>query len=391
MQNASNRRDKRWRMVLGEAAEEMSVQLTEDERDIDQALDALYGDGGGAGGSRGGLGSSSPRVTKWLGDIRKYFPSPVVQVLQKDAIERLNMTELLLEPELLSAAEPDVHLVSTIMSLNNMIPEKTRSTARMVVKRLVDDLMRKLEQPTRSAVTGALARNIRNLRPRLQEIDWHRTIQKNLRHYQVEYKTVIPEQLVGYGRKRSSLKDVVLCIDQSGSMCSSIIYSSIFGAVLASMPSLSTRFVLFDTAVVDLTDELNDPVDLLFGAQLGGGTDIRKAIDYCSGHITRPKDTTMVLISDLEEGGNPAEMLKTTARIVERGVQVVVLLALSDEGEPYYSKSNASKFAALGIPVFACTPEEFPDLMAASLSRRDLNLWCQSRGIKMSKPSASRA
>ena len=387
-QNTS--RIKRWRMVLGEAADALPAQLTDDEQRIDQALDALYGDSPDRG-SGGSLGGSSPRVTRWLGDIRKYFPSPVVQVLQKDAIERLNMTELLLEPELLSAAEPDVHLVSTIMSLNNMIPEKTRSTARLVVRKLVDELMRKLEQPTRAAVTGALARNIRNLRPRLQEIDWHRTIKKNLRHYQADYKTVIPEQLVGYGRKRSSLKDVVLCIDQSGSMCSSIIYSSIFGAVLASMPSLSTRFVLFDTAVVDLTDELNDPVDLLFGAQLGGGTDIRKAIDYCSGHITRPKDTTMVLISDLEEGGNPAEMLKATARIVDSGVQVVVLLALSDEGEPYYSKTNASKFAALGIPVFACTPDEFPDLMAASLSRRDLNLWCHGRGIKMAKASRDRA
>ena len=377
-------------MVLGEAADALPAQLTDDEQRIDQALDALYGDSPDRG-SGGSLGGSSPRVTRWLGDIRKYFPSPVVQVLQKDAIERLNMTELLLEPELLSAAEPDVHLVSTIMSLNNMIPEKTRSTARLVVRKLVDELMRKLEQPTRAAVTGALARNIRNLRPRLQEIDWHRTIKKNLRHYQADYKTVIPEQLVGYGRKRSSLKDVVLCIDQSGSMCASIIYSSIFGAVLASMPSLSTRFVLFDTAVVDLTDELNDPVDLLFGAQLGGGTDIRKAIDYCSGHITRPKDTTMVLISDLEEGGNPAEMLKATARIVDSGVQVVVLLALSDEGEPYYSKTNASKFAALGIPVFACTPDEFPDLMAAGLSRRDLKLWCHGRGIKMAKASRDRA
>ena len=209
-QNTS--RIKRWRMVLGEAADALPAQLTDDEQRIDQALDALYGDSPDRG-SGGSLGGSSPRVTRWLGDIRKYFPSPVVQVLQKDAIERLNMTELLLEPELLSAAEPDVHLVSTIMSLNNMIPEKTRSTARLVVRKLVDELMRKLEQPTRAAVTGALARNIRNLRPRLQEIDWHRTIKKNLRHYQADYKTVIPEQLVGYGRKRSSLKDVVLCID----------------------------------------------------------------------------------------------------------------------------------------------------------------------------------
>jgi len=144
--------------------------------------------------------------------------------------------------------------------------------------------------------------------------------------------------------------------------------------------------VLFDTAVVDLTDQLNDPVDLLFGTQLGGGTDIRRAIDYCAGHIERPSDTTMVLISDLEEGGNNTEMLKAAARIVDSGAQLVVLLALSDEGEPYYSKTNASRFASLGIPVFACTPDQFPDLMAASLQRRDIKLWGRAQGIRMATP-----
>ncbi|ASJ76176.1 VWA domain-containing protein [Granulosicoccus antarcticus] len=382
-------RERRWRLMLGEPASALQPSLSDDDQRMDQALEALYDTDPSQGGSssrRGGLGASSPRLTRWLGDIRKYFPSSVVQVMQKDAIERLDMKQLLLEPETLAAAEPDVHLVSTILSLNHMIPEQTRETARHVVRRLVDQLLRKLEQPTRSAVTGALARNVRNPRPRQREIDWHRTIKKNLRHYQPEYKTVIPETLVGYGRKRQSLKDVVLCIDQSGSMAASIIYSSIFGAVMASLPAMSTRFVLFDTAVVDLTDQLSDPVDILFGTQLGGGTDIRKAIEYCAGHITRPGDTTMVLISDLEEGGSPAEMLKSAARIIDSGAQLIVLLALSDEGEPYYSKTNAAKFAALGIPVFACTPDQFPELMAACLSRRDLQLWARANGVKLTRP-----
>ncbi len=380
--------EKRWRLLLGESAGGLNNQLTADEQRMDEALAALYDQSDESPSSpRGGLGASSPKLTRWLGDIRRYFPSSVVQVIQKDAIERLGVQELLLEPETLEAAEPDIHLVSTILSLNSMIPEQTRATARQVVQKLVDQLLRKLEQPTRAAVTGALARNIRNPRPRLREIDWHRTIKKNLRHYQAEYKTVIPEQLVGFGRKRQSMKDVVLCIDQSGSMASSIIYSSIFGAVLASLPSLSTRFVLFDTAVVDLTDQLNDPVDVLFGTQLGGGTDIRKAIDYCAGHINRPNDTTMVLISDLEEGGGADKMLKAAKRIVDSGAQLIVLLALSDEGEPYYSRSNASRFASLGIPVFACTPDQFPDLMAACLSRKELHLWARGQGVKLTKPA----
>jgi len=372
--------ERRWRLLLGEPAESLCPDLNDDDARIDKAMAALYDSDDQ---SLGGRGASSPKVNRWLGDVRKYFPTSVVQMVQKDAIERLNLQELLLEPEILEAAAPDVHLVSTILSLNHLIPETTRETARFVVRQLVDELTRKLDQPTRSAVNGALARNLRNPRPKLREIDWHRTIRKNLRHYQPEYKTVIPETLVGFGRKRQSLKDVVLCIDQSGSMAASIIYSSIFGAVMASMPSLSTRFVLFDTEVVDLTDELHDPVDVLFGTQLGGGTDIRKAIAYCASHITRPRDTTMVLISDLEEGGSPNEMLKAAARIIDSGAQLIVLLALSDEGQPYFSKTNAGKFAALGIPVFACTPDQFPDLMAACLTRKDLQLWAHGQGVSL--------
>lgn len=363
---------RRWRLVLGsEPAASLGVSLSAEDGRMDEALEALYD----AAQQRGGLGGSNPKVARWLGDIRRYFPSEVVQVMQKDAIERLDLKQLLLEPEVLTQAEPDVHLVSTLISLNRIIPEKTRETARMVVRKLVDQLLRKLEQPTRQAVQGALSRSLRNRRPRLTEIDWHRTIRANLRNYLPEHKTIVPETLIGYGRRRSSLRDVVLCIDQSGSMAPSVVYSSIFGAVMASMPALSTRFVLFDTAVVDLTNELNDPVDLLFGTQLGGGTDIHKALTYCESRITRPTDTVMVLVSDLCEGGSVAGMMKTAARLNESGVQLISLLALSDEGKPWYDARNAAAFAEMDIPVFACTPDRFPDLMAAALAKRDLKLW----------------
>lgn len=363
---------RRWRLVLGsEPAGCLGVSLSAEDGRMDEALEALYD----AGQQKGGLGGSNPKVARWLGDIRRYFPSEVVQVMQKDAIERLDLKQLLLEPEVLTQAEPDVHLVSTLISLNRIIPEKTRETARMVVRKLVDQLLRKLEQPTRQAVQGALSRSLRNRRPRLTEIDWHRTIRANLRNYLPEHETIVPETLIGYGRRRSSLRDVVLCIDQSGSMAPSVVYSSIFGAVMASMPALSTRFVLFDTAVVDLTNELNDPVDLLFGTQLGGGTDIHKALTYCESQITRPTDTVMVLVSDLCEGGSVAGMMKTAARLKESGVQLISLLALSDEGKPWYDAKNAAAFAEMDIPVFACTPDRFPDLMAAALAKKDLKLW----------------
>lgn len=363
-------RERRWRLVLGGSPSGLSEQ----DQAIDGALSALY-DAGSDGARQGGLGASAPQVARWLGDIRKYFPASVVQVMQSDAIERLNLTQLLLEPEMLEAVEPDVHLVGTLLALNKVLPDKARETARMVVAKVVADLERKVSQRTRAAVTGALNRAARISRPRHHEIDWNRTIRANLQHYQPAYKTVVPTRLVGYGRSaRAVQRDVVLCIDQSGSMAASVVYAGVFGAVLASMRSLRTSLVVFDTAVVDLTDQLHDPVEVLFGTQLGGGTDINRAVAYCEGLITRPRDSIFVLVSDLYEGGVREEMLRRVASLLADGVQVIALLALSDEGKPAYDHENAAALAALGVPAFACTPDLFPDIMAAAIQRRPLPL-----------------
>jgi Mg-chelatase subunit ChlD len=384
MSDGTDERLKRWRLVLGgEGADGTGVQLSGEEARMDGALEKLYGAGsGGRSGSDrrgGGLGDSAPTVARWLGDIRTYFPSTVVQVMQKDAIERLNLTRLLLEPEMLEAVEPDVHLVGTLLSLNGVMPDRARESARAVVRGVVHELERRLAQRTRSAIGGALDRSARVQRPRrLADVDWNRTIRANLGHYLPEHRTLVPERMIGYGRRRQAVKrDVVLCIDQSGSMAASVVYASVFGAVLASMRSLRTSLVVFDTSVVDLTDQLHDPVELLFGTQLGGGTDINRAIAYCQGLITRPNDTIFVLISDLYEGGIRAEMLKRVAGLTAAGVQVIVLLALSDEGAPAYDHENAAALASMGVPAFACTPDAFPDLMAAAVERRDLKQWSE--------------
>lgn len=370
---------KRWRLVLGsETADELPVTLTKEEAGIDKTLEALYNTD-----RKGGLGASSPNVARWLGDIREYFPSSVVKVMQQDALKRLNLTSMLTEPEMLETVVPDIHLVANLMTLGKLIPEKTKATARQVVKKVVDELIQKLAGPTQQSITGTLNRAARNNRPRHNEINWHQTIIKNLKHYQPDYKTIVPETRVGYGRKRRAMKDVVLCIDQSGSMGTSVIYSGIFGAVMASIPAVRTQMVVFDTAVVDLTEELQDPVELLFGVQLGGGTDIHKALTYCQQIITRPLDTVMVLISDLYEGGNQAEMRKKAVQLVSSGTQVIALLALNDEGAPYYDHNNAGFFASIGIPVFACTPDKFPDLMAAALSKQDIASWAGTNDIKI--------
>ncbi|NWJ98500.1 MAG: VWA domain-containing protein [Chloroflexi bacterium] len=378
---------RRWRLVLGGAeADGTGCALGGNDTRIDEALAALYdskgfGGGGGAGGGRGSLGASAPKVARWLGDIRSFFPSAVVRVMQQDALERLNLRQMLLEPELLQAIEPDVHLVADLLALGSVMPGKTKETARLVVRRVVEELERKLANPLRQAVMGSLNRAERNRRPRHNEIDWSRTIRANLRHYQRDYRTIIPETRIGYGRKRSALRDIILCVDQSGSMATSVVYAGIFGAVLASLPAVKTQVVVFDTAVVDLTAELNDPVELLFGTQLGGGTDINRALGYCQGLVRQPHETILVLISDLYEGGNQAEMLKRAATLVGAGVQMVALLALSDEGAPGYDHQVAAAFAGMGIPSFACTPDLFPALMAAAINRDDLSQWAATHDL----------
>lgn len=374
----ADERLRRWRLVLGGgAADGTGRDLTGRDAAMDRTLGALYGgDSGGADGKAGrtaGLGGSAPQVARWLGDIRTYFPSSVVQVMQRDAIDRLGLSALLLEPEMLEAVEADVHLVGTLLSLNKAMPETTKETARAVVRKVVEDLEKKLATRTRATLTGALDRSARISRPRHRDIDWDRTIRANLKHYLPEHGTIVPERLIGYGRASQAVKkDVVLCIDQSGSMAASVVYASVFGAVLASMRSIDTKLVVFDTAVVDLTDQLDDPVDVLFGTQLGGGTDINRALAYCQSLITRPADTVVVLISDLYEGGIRDEMLKRVAAMKGAGVQFVALLALSDEGAPSYDREHAAALAALGAPAFACTPDLFPEVMAAAIEKRPL-------------------
>jgi Mg-chelatase subunit ChlD len=366
---------RRWRLALGGGQDGTGVSLNRSDINVDAALAALYDSErrGETVERRGGLGASAPSVARWLGDIRSYFPSTVVQVMQSDAIERLNLTRLLLEPEMLEAVEPDVHLVGTLLSLNRVMPAATKQAARAVVSKVVSDLERRIAQKTKTAITGALNRAARVNRPRHRDIDWQRTIHANLKHYQPTQRTIVPDRLIGYGRRTTAVqRDVVLCVDQSGSMAASVVYSGVFSAVLATMRSLRTSLVVFDTAVADLTEELHDPVEVLFGTQLGGGTDINRAIAYSQGLITRPRDTIFVLISDLYEGGVRDEMLRRVGAMLAAGVQVIVLLALSDEGAPAYDHDNAAALAAMGVPAFACTPDAFPDLMAAAIQRQDL-------------------
>jgi hypothetical protein len=390
--DAAQERLRRWRLVLGSAraadgtgggaGEVGGTGLSERDGAIDGALAALYESRPGAAPRSAGLGGSAPALHRWLGDIRTYFPTPVVQVLQQDALERLGLRQLLLEPELLAAVQPDVHLVGTLLSLRSAMPEQTRQTARIVVGQVVEEIERRLQAELHRAVLGALDRSARNQRPRLADVDWPATIRANLQHYQPELRTIIAERLIGYARRRrmAALQDVVLLVDQSGSMASSVVYAGVMAASLASLRAVRTKLIFFDTSVVDLSDQLADPVDVLFASQLGGGTDINQAVAYGQSLVTRPADTIMVLISDLIEGGDQSALMGRLTALVDSGVRLIVLLALSDDGAPAHSHELAAACSALGAPVFACTPDQFPELLARAIRRDDVAAWVARNG-----------
>ncbi|WP_040949036.1 VWA domain-containing protein [Gorillibacterium massiliense] len=391
---------KRWRLILGAAADEklqavsgtvMNAHLLdEDSLLMDEALAAIYdgtsgdfGVSGGSGTGKGsagggprsaGLGSSSPKLAKWLGDVRSFFPSDIVSVIQADAVQRKGLTRLLFEPELLSQVKPDIGMVATLMSLSGQIPERTKETARALVREVVDEIVRRLANELTRAVTGALNRRRHSPLPSLTGLDWDKTIRTNLKHYDTERKLIIPEKVYFFDRARKSKEwTVILDIDQSGSMASSVIYASIAGSIFASMPSLHTHVVAFDTEVVDLSEACeNDPVDLLFGIQLGGGTDINKSVAYCESFVTEPKKTIFLLISDLYEGGNRTEMIRRLREMHESGVRTICLLALSDDGIPSYDEEVARKLSQFGIPCFGCSPDKLPELIEGALKGMDL-------------------
>ncbi len=376
----------RFRLILGKTAEEglrglsgsKNSLLDGDLVEIDDALGQIYevaeDEPSQEKGERSaGLGRSAPRLSKWLGDIRSYFPSDVVAVIQQDAIERKGLTQLLFEPETLGQVTPSIELVGTLMSLKGMIPEKTKDTARMVVRAVVEELIKKLESDIVSAVRGALDRSRHSPMQSLPNLDWKRTIGSNLRNYIADKKTIVPDRFFFWSRQmRRKSWNVIVCMDQSGSMAESVVYGAVTGAILASMPSLETHVIVFDTEVVDLTEQSSDPVDLLFGVQLGGGTDINRAVKYCQSLVHDPKKTLFILITDLFEGGNQAELVRRMEEMAESGVRAVTLLALSDSGVPCYDEHLAKKLRALGVPCFGCTPNLLPDLLSGAIRGADL-------------------
>ena len=376
---------RKWRLILGQESQERFGQMSDEaglsqEQDLmDQALAAIYNrtesGGFGTGGRGAGNGPSNPQITRWLGDVRSLFDKDLVTVIQGDAMNRCGLKQLIFEPELLENLEPDVNLAATILLLKDQIPKRSKESVRAFIQKIVEEINKLLEQDIKRVVTASINKRRHSPIPSAAALDFKTTISRNLKHYNTELKTIVPEHFYFFDRTSTTAANkwtVILDIDQSGSMGESVIYSSIISCILASMTSLKTRIVAFDTTVIDLTEKSDDPVDLLFGFQLGGGTNIELSVTYCQQFIENPAKTLFFLISDLEEGGNRAGLLRKLEDMKSSGVTVICLLALADGGRPYYDAQMAQKIAGMGIPCFACNPQMLPVLLERALRGQDL-------------------
>jgi hypothetical protein len=336
--------------------------------ELDDALSFIYGE------RAAGLGPSRPYIPRWLASLREFFRQDVVALVQKDAIERRGLTQLLFEPETLPFLEKNVDLVATLMAAKALIPDQAKEVARQIVREVVEELKKKLESAVRTAVLGALRRDQHSPLPLLRNLDWKRTIRSNLKGWDAERQRLVPERLYFWKNQRRRHEwDVALVVDQSGSMAESVVYSSVMAAIFASLDVLKTRLLFFDTEILDVTPLLVDPVDVLFASQLGGGTDINRAVAYAQENfVERPERTLFVLITDLYEGGNAEELVMRMRQLVESRVKAICLLALSDGGKPSYDHQLAARLIELGVPCFGCTPKLLVSVMERILKGQDL-------------------
>jgi Mg-chelatase subunit ChlD len=364
---------RRWRLVLGRfAGDPLDGAMSGADRQMDHALDHVYGRAyarrglrfTGAGG-RGSLDPSQLALPDWLGEARRLFPDSVFETIQGHALERFGMTELLNDPETLRSLQPNVDLLRALVAFKGRANPGMRETIRTVARRVVDDLMRRFKTSLARAMSGVRRRSESSHRRAAVDFDWRRTIRMNLKNWDADRKVIVADRLRFMARGRRQLPwSIILCVDQSGSMLTSVIYAAVMSAVLTALPSVSVRLIVFDTSVVDLTERASDPVDVLMSVQLGGGTDIGKALSYCETQVRNPTRTILVLLSDFFEGAPPGRMIAAIRRLAEARVTLLGLAALDDAGEAVFDHGMAQKVASAGMKVAALTPDRFAEWVA---------------------------
>lgn len=361
----------RWRLVLGKYAQEQisfssdSVNYMDMERVLDYLYSREYGDEQEVREERrGGREGSQLTVPGWLHKIKKLFPKRTVEILERHALEKYNMTELLTDPDVLRRLEPNKDLLKTILELKHMMKGEVLQMAREIVRKVAEEIARKLEQEVRVSFFGQINRNASSPVKSARNLDMRKTIRMNLKNYDSEQEQIILKNVYFNSRmKKYNQWRVIICVDESGSMLDSVIHSAIMAGIFAKLPMLDTKLVIFDTNVVDLSGYVEDPVETLMSIQLGGGTDIARALGYCESLIDYPFRTMVVLVTDLYEGGGYARLYGTAKGIIESGAKLVVLTALDMDATPNYDRHAATVLADMGAFVGAMTPEELAEWM----------------------------
>lgn len=371
---------RRWRLVLGRYAERSlpGAALSGADQRADRALDYLYARemerrglrrdkrGGGAGGS---LDPSRLTPLGWLGELRGLFPQSVCETVQAHAIDNLGMTELLSDPKVLDALEPNKDLLKSLIAFKGTANPAVREKIREITRKVVEDIVRKLKPKVEAALAGRPNRFRRSQLKSMQNFDWRATIRDNLKNWDAGRKVIVADRLRFHGRSRRRLPwTIILCVDQSGSMLSSTIYAAVMASILTALPSVEVKLIVFDTSVVDLSSEAHDPVEVLMSVQLGGGTNIAAALEYCEGLVTQPSRTIFVLISDFEEGGSVSRMLAAVRRMASARVTLLGLGALSDDAAPVYDRRMAERLAGNGMKIAALTPDRFAEWIGGAIA-----------------------
>ncbi len=360
----------RWRFVLGRFAEKnlSSAQMNAGGKRLEKALDFLYGreyQGRGMRGDGGTLDPTQLSVPHWLNEVRELFPQETIEVIEKHALDRYGMTELVTDPKVLEKLTPNTDLLKTILTFRGQMKGEVLQVARKIIREVVEEIKRKIENEVRQSLLGKLNRFRHSPLKVAQNFDWRATIRRNLKHFDPEKQKIIAQNLYFFSRVERRLPwDVILCIDESGSMADSVIHSAIMAGILAGLPSLRVHLVIFDTSVVDLSQYVDDPVEILMSVQLGGGTNIGQALSYCETLVSNPQRTVLILVSDFMEGASPAQMFGVCQRLNEAGVKLLGLAALDQQANPIYDRHAAERLAERGMEIAALTPKKLAQWLA---------------------------
>ena len=369
----------RWRLALGRAAEAHGVGLdgdaSEEARRMEEALDFVYGGegqcgGGGAPRGRGaGSGASQLTVPSWVEAVSELFPRQAKELLEREVIKRRGLAALLESPDVLDRIEPSVELVKVLITHKGLLNDKTRGLARKVIDKVVRELKERLEVRVEQAITGALRRDRHSPRKVMRNLDLKTTLRRNLKNWDEARQRLLVERLWYFAAERRKRPwHIVVCVDQSGSMLESAVFSAVMASIFAELPSVRTSLVLFDTNVVDLSDKVGEPVDVLLSVQLGGGTDITKALSYCAQLVREPARTIVVLITDFYEGRPESDLVRQVRLMSDAHIRMIGLGALGYDARPEYNRSTAGKLRKVGMDILACTPEKLAECMAQIIS-----------------------